>query len=555
MLKSFFSKIRTNVVLQIITTVTMIVAVIGVFSFTSIGATTGVNAASTPASLNVIDYSSNSSTADSGAVNVVNAASAPVSLNLIDYGSNSSTTDSGVANVVNAASAPVSLNLIDYGSNSSTADSGAVDVVNAASAPVSLNLIDYSSNSSTADSGAVNVVNAASAPASLNLIYYGSNSSTTDQSIINANPEYLVDNSPAGPWGGNANIIKFMSAGIKYFEYIDGGYEGTVSRAIPNDLQANLTYINAAAKAGAYGVFIDEVSASPSASALNYLQQLAERAHSLGLKVVFNVGVDSWSDSLMSYCDFINSSEIWNNNALTASQIKWASRTWFLTQGVNDATTAANLNEAAWSKGIKAEYVCSSYVALPTWLASYITLIKSYSSPTPTPTPTPVSGNTIGTVASKPVASGASNEYSFYLKVTGTTVTGITGGQQVWVAASTTDFPNLLTLGATLSGSLDHSPGWWVFKKASTTTPTPTLTTVSGNTIGTVANKPVTSGASNQYSFYLKVTSTTVTGITAGQQVWVAATTTDFPNLLTVGATLNGNLDHSLGWWVFKKTK
>jgi hypothetical protein len=239
--------------------------------------------------------------------------------------------------------------------------------------------------------GAASRVNAASAPASINLIYYGSNSNTTDQSIINANPEYLVDNSPAGPWRGNANISKFMSAGIKYFEYIDGGYEGTVSQAIPNDLQSNLTYINAIAKAGAYGVFIDEVSASPSASALNYLKQLADRAHSLGLKVVFNAGVDSWSDSLMSYCDFINSSEVWNNNPLTASQIKWASRTWFLTQGVNDAATAANLTEAAWSKGVEAEYVCNSYVALPTWLASYITLIESSSTTTiDTPIATPV---------------------------------------------------------------------------------------------------------------------------------------------------------------------
>ena len=254
--------------------------------------------------------------------------------------------------------------------------------------------------------GAASRVNAASAPASINLIYYGSNSSTTDQSIINANPEYLVDNSPAGPWRGNANISKFMSAGIKYFEYIDGGYEGTVSQAIPNDLQSNLTYINAIAKAGAYGVFIDEVSASPSASSLNYLKQLADRAHSLGLKVVFNAGVDSWSDSLMSYCDFINSSEVWNNNPLTASQIKWASRTWFLTQGVNDAATAANLTEAAWSKGVEAEYVCNSYVALPTWLASYITLIESSSATTiDTPIATPVVVNTPVTtlVVSTPV--------------------------------------------------------------------------------------------------------------------------------------------------------
>jgi hypothetical protein len=398
------------------------------------------------------------------------------------------------------------------------------------------------------------IVNAASTTVPINLIYYGQNSNTTDTSIINANPEFLVNNSPAGPWQGNADINKFMSAGIKYFEYIDGGYEGTVSRAIPNDLQSNLNYIDAIAKAGAYGVFVDEVSAFPSTAALNYLKQLADRAHSLGLKVVFNAGVDSWSDSLMDFCDFINSSEVWNNAPLTASQTKWQSRTWLLTQGVNDATTAATLTNAALTKGINAQYACNSYMALPTWLASYVTLIKSYSSPAP-PAPTTVSANTNGTVASKPVTTGASKEYAFYLKVTSTTVTGITAGQQVWCAATTTDFPNLLKVGATVTGNLDHSSGWWILKKATTVTPTPAPTVVLGNTIGTVASKPVTTGASKEYAFYLKVTSTTVAGITAGQQVWCAATTTDFPNLLNVGAVVTGNLDHSSGWWVLKKAK
>ena len=251
--------------------------------------------------------------------------------------------------------------------------------------------------------GAAHSVSAATAPVSVNLVYYGSNSSTTDQSIISANPEYLVDNSPAGPWRGNANIGKFMSAGIKYFEYIDGGYEGTVRQAIPNDLQSNLGYIDAIAKAGAYGVFVDEVSSNPSAASLAYLKQLTDRAHSLGLKVVFNAGVDSWSDSLMNYCDFVNSSEVWNNTPLTPSQTKWQSRTWFLTQGVNDPATAAKLTEAAWSKGIEAQYTCSSYGALPTWLASYITLIGSSSSPAPAPIATPTPAPTAPTPTLTPV--------------------------------------------------------------------------------------------------------------------------------------------------------
>lgn len=209
----------------------------------------------------------------------------------------------------------------------------------------------------------------------ISMIYYGWHDAAVDNNIINARPKYLVDNSPAGPWRGNANISKFTSAGIKYFEYIDGGYEGAVAQAIPNDLQSNLNYIDAAAAAGAYGIFLDEVSSSPSTASLNYLQQLADRAHSLGLRVAFNVGVDSWSDSLMAYCDFINGSESWNNLPLTVSQSKWASRIWLLTLNVADAVTAANLTNAALSKGIDAHYACTNYVSLPTWLQDYINQI------------------------------------------------------------------------------------------------------------------------------------------------------------------------------------
>jgi hypothetical protein len=156
-----------------------------------------------------------------------------------------------------------------------------------------------------------------------------------------------------------------------------------------------------------------------------------------------------------------------------------------------------------------------------------------------------VTGNTYtGTVSRAPIPSGGKNEYSFYLKIS---------GQQVWCAASTTDFPNLLTVGATLTGTLDHSPGWWVLKKAAGVTPLPTP--VAGNITGKVASTPAPSGGKNEYNMYIKITGTTVSGFTIGQQVWCAASTTDFPNLLTVGATLTGTLDHSPGWWVFKKAK
>ena len=499
---------------------------------------------------------------------------------------------------------------------------------------------------------------ASSPTVSIDLINYGGDSTAIDNTIINVHPAFIVDNSPAGPWKGNANISTFMTAGIKYFEYLDGGYEGTEAQAIPNDLNSNLNYIQAAANAGAYGIFLDEVSESPSSASLSYLQQIYNKAHSLGLKVVFNTGVDSWSDSLMNYCDYMNSSEVWNNAPLTTSQSKWASRTWLLTEGVNDATTAANLTKEAWAKGILAEYACSSYGSIPSWLPGYYTLISGSSPVVAAPgitttTPLPTAGNnTTGVVAGKPAASGGGSEYNLYLKISSTTVAGLSAGQQVWCAATTTDFPNLLTVGATLTGNLDNSPGWWTFKAAAaTTTPPPaviapsvttgsagtitssgatlngslvtlgsatgvmvsfdwglttsygsstatqslssagsfgatltglapgtiyhfrakvtgsstvcgsdnTFTTgantviiTSGNTTGVVVGKPVASGGANEYCFYLKITSTTVSGLSVGQQVWCAATTTSFPNLLTVGSTITGTLDHSAGWWVIK---
>lgn len=218
-------------------------------------------------------------------------------------------------------------------------------------------------------------------PVSINMIYYGSNGIGVDQKIISAHPEFLVNNSPVGPQNGDANIREYMSAGIKYFEYLDGGYEGTVSRSIPNDLQSNLNYIAAVANAGAYGIFLDEVSSYPDPASLKYLQQISKTARALGLKVVFNTGVSSWSDQLMTYCDFMNSSETWQNNTLTKIQKKYRNRVWLETEGVTDATTAANFTKTAWDEGIMAEYACNEYITLPDWLESYISQIKSYSMP------------------------------------------------------------------------------------------------------------------------------------------------------------------------------
>jgi len=250
---------------------------------------------------------------------------------------------------------------------------------------------------------------AATAPVPVNLIYYGSNTSSVTAAIIAVHPEFLVDNSPAGPWGGDANVSEYMAAGIKYFEYLDGGYEGTQARAIPNDLQSNLNYITAVAKEGAYGIFLDEVSDSPNATSISYLSQIYNAAHALGLKVAFNTGVSSFSTVLMNYCDYMNSSETWGNNTLTSSQITYGSRIWMETEGVTSASAAAVLTEGAWNDGILAEYACGDYNDLPSWLSSYISLIAgiSPSSPvisSPSITTTSLANGTVGTAYSQTLA-------------------------------------------------------------------------------------------------------------------------------------------------------
>lgn len=234
-----------------------------------------------------------------------------------------------------------------------------------------------------------NVSSSAVTPVTINMIYYGTHDSTTDQRIINAAPQFLVSNSPAGPWKTNDDISQFV--GINYFEYIDGGYEGTASRSIPNDLQSNLNYIKASALEGANGIFLDEVSSYPGTAALSYLQQIYTTAHNLRLKVVFNTGVSSWSDQLMNYCDFMNSSETWGlNTTLTTIQSTYANRIWLETTGVQNDGTAAQLTEYAWSKGILAAYACYEYTALPDWLENYISDLRTF---TTTPTDFSISAN------------------------------------------------------------------------------------------------------------------------------------------------------------------
>ena len=200
--------------------------------------------------------------------------------------------------------------------------------------------------------------------------------------------------------------------------------------------------------------------------------------------------------------------------------------------GRNTKDTASNKTYAVliWTTGTGAEKLTYT--------------VDGFGAYNSTPLESPECGNVAGIVTSAGVPTGAANEYSFNLQITSSTIPGVAPGQWVWCAATTTDFPSLLTTGIALNGNLDNSRGWWVLG-ACTVEPTECR-----NVAGIVASAGVPTGAANEYSFNLQITSSTIPGVTAGQWVWCAATTTDFLSLLTMSSVLNGNLDNSRGWWV-----
>ena len=135
----------------------------------------------------------------------------------------------------------------------------------------------------------------------LNLIYYGAYTPAVNSLIISARPQYVIVNTPHGPWGqisgDNAlqDIAAYQAAGIKVIGYITAGYEGTYSDGdIPAQwysLAANEQSITDMAKIdGVNGVFIDECSAFPDQKGKDYLTALTSLANSLGLLTWGNVG-------------------------------------------------------------------------------------------------------------------------------------------------------------------------------------------------------------------------------------------------------------------------
>ncbi len=476
-------------------------------------------------------------------------------------------------------------------------------------------------------------VSAADALNPIALVYYGWHSSTVDQRIVNAKPEILIANTPAGLWHGNTNSAYFQSRGIKVFSYITANYD-------QYSLSQNYALINAIAAEGTYGIFVDQ--SNPTATSYN--TQICAYAHSKGLKVILNPGMPYINAGLYSIADFVLTDEHYQGRAPMAVEVGYLNQTIVVGFGNWTVQQAATYSNTAWAKGFRYTWhEQAEYTALPVWLEQYISLLTPPSNgvlPTTPVTQIPSSSSTIsGTVASSPVSSGGVNEYNLNVKITASSVAGVSAGQTIWLSASTNDFPSLRTVGSSVTGTLDKSLGWWVLKpvngtpivnqppvlgaignktivtnqkleiRLAATDPdgnaltfsasglpvgatfssglfswSPTLSgtfqvtfsvtdgklsdsetvvitvnlptaappVTNGNTTATVVSAGISSGASGEYNLTIRITTTSVTGLTAGQTVWVAAKTSSFPNLLTIGSTLTGNLDKSLGWWVFK---
>ncbi len=319
--------------------------------------------------------------------------------------------------------------------------------------------------------------------APLAIIYYGDATPTAISTILKVRPQYFICNPSHGLWGEITahspkvvqDLSSFKTAGIKVIGYITSGYEGKHSAGNINKkwytLEINQKLIQDMAEIDHVdGVFIDECSNFPDEKDKAYLKELTPFAHSYGLITWGNVGMnnfDPWFFTDGGF-DMVHSTENWRGQNLNKLQLDWSYRisvTGFSSEYTSQ--DAFNMTVNAWRKGLAYCYITNDHVgynSLPAWLDQYVDLIKQYKLSPEEYQPPPEMGNTTGVVSSIPVPSGAYNEYNFTFKIISTTVDGLSPGQELWCVSTTNEFPNLLTAGASLTGDMDHSLGWWVFK-------------------------------------------------------------------------------------------
>ncbi len=229
----------------------------------------------------------------------------------------------------------------------------------------------------------------------LDIIYYGQHTPEVNSLILSVDPQYLIGNPAHGLWGEAYgygtwwllhDVSGFQKAGIKVIGYLTSGYEGTGSGSGIElkwyTLEMNKKLItNMAQQDGVDGVFIDECSSFPGAASKEYLKELSDLAHSLGLVVWGNVGHDEFDEWYFTEggFDMMNASEDWRGQALTPVQQRWASR--ISVTGFNSGYTAADayrLTRDAWDKGLAYAYISNDeYAAVPSWIKQLADMIRS----------------------------------------------------------------------------------------------------------------------------------------------------------------------------------
>jgi hypothetical protein len=217
-----------------------------------------------------------------------------------------------------------------------------------------------------------------------------------DQRILSIKPVYVVDNPPHGLYGEMSNpqyegtwflteIERYHEAGIKVFGYISGGYEGSGGgddyETDWYSIDINLKLIDNMAKLDRVdGIFIDECSDFPNEKSKKYLKQLTKLAHSYGLLVWGNTGVDDFDEWYFTKggFDLMQSSEDWQGQELSPVQKKWGSR--ISVTGFNKSYTAQDafrLTVDAWEKGLALCYINDSeYTSIAPWFEEYVELLE-----------------------------------------------------------------------------------------------------------------------------------------------------------------------------------
>ncbi|MCB0523539.1 MAG: T9SS type A sorting domain-containing protein [Lewinellaceae bacterium] len=229
--------------------------------------------------------------------------------------------------------------------------------------------------------------------------YHDDNFPNADMMRIKAaKPDILIDNTPGGYWGqinGGVGCLpkEYTPLGIQVFSYIPGGYEGTKYQSFIDNLDTNLMRVNLIAADSATGVFLDEVSTFPDAASKAYLTAIYQECQNLGLKLIFNTGVDTFDSWLMDHCDYLMSDELYDGNRVpTSFEAPFIDRMLVIANSVTTAADAQHITTGAYQHGFGFSYACETYILLPTWMEDY--LIQSVL-PTPMPPVITQGGNAL----------------------------------------------------------------------------------------------------------------------------------------------------------------